>query len=150
MHYGAPAPALWYSIPENERERRCMLSSDACIIDEQHFFVVGNLEIKVIGIEELFSWDVWVSLSKENFRRSCELWETPERVNEPAYFGWLSTSLPAYPETVNLKTMVHARAVGQRPFVEVEPTDHPLALEQRNGITQQRLEEVAALVLHRK
>lgn len=148
MHYGAAAPALWFAIPEAERERRCVLSSDQCIIDDQHFFIVGNLELLVAGVEERFSWDVWVSLSDRNFARACELWEQPGRESEPPYFGWLSTSLPGYPNTLNLKTNVHTRAVGRRPWVELEPTDHPLAVEQREGITLARVREIAELVLH--
>jgi hypothetical protein len=126
------------------------LSSDQCIIDDQHFFIVGNLEIPIIGAEDRFSWDVWVSLSAQNFRRALEMWSNPKRVSEPAYFGWLSTSLPGYPDTLSIKTMVHTREVGRRPFVEVEPDGHPLALEQRNGISRERIEEIAALVLHGK
>jgi hypothetical protein len=38
-----------------------------------------------------------------------------------------------------LKTMVHQREVGVRPWVELEPTDHPLAIHQRDGIEPQRL-----------
>jgi hypothetical protein len=45
-------------------------------------------------------------------------------------------------------THVHTRAVGRRPFVELEPTDHLLAVEQREGITQERVREIAELVLH--
>lgn len=148
MHYGAPAPALWFTIPEAERERRCLLSSDQCIIDDQHFFIVGNLELPVAGVAEPFSWDVWVSLSDRNFARACELWEQPGRESEPPYFGWVSTSLPGYPETLNLKSEVHTRAVGRRPRVELEPTAHPLAVEQRQGITLERAQEIAELVLH--
>lgn len=148
MHYGAPAPALWFMIPEAERPQRCLLSSDQCIIDKQHFFVVGNLEIAVAGVEELFSWDVWVSLSDRNFARACQLWEQPGRESEPPYFGWLSTSLPGYPDTLSLKTNVHMREVGRRPRVELEPADHPLAVEQLQGITLARVQEIAELVLH--
>jgi hypothetical protein len=32
-----------------------------------------------------------------------------------------------------LKTNVHTRARGLRPTVELEPTDHPLAVEQREA-----------------
>ncbi|MBY0457703.1 MAG: DUF2199 domain-containing protein, partial [Gemmataceae bacterium] len=103
MHYGAPAPALWFDIPEAERDRRCQLSSDQCIIDGRHFFIVGNLELSVAGSAERFSWDVWVSLSDRNFARACALWEQAGRESEPPYFGWVSTSLPGYPETLNLK-----------------------------------------------
>jgi hypothetical protein len=55
MHYGAPAPDAWYSLPEAEREGRAHLSSDVCLIDEEHGFVVGNLEIPVAGCDEAFS-----------------------------------------------------------------------------------------------
>jgi hypothetical protein len=88
-------------------------------------------------------------LSKENFKRTVELWGTDGRESEPPYFGWLSTRLPLYPETLSLKTNVRTRPVGQRPFIELEPTDHPLAVEQRNGITMARVREIAAALLHR-
>jgi len=148
VHYGAAAPALWFSIPEGERKGRALLSPDLCLIDEQHGFIVGNLEIPIIGSEEQFSWDVWVSLSLPNFKRAYKLWKQPVRELEPPYFGWLSTLLPCYPETLHLKTMVHTRAVGRQPRIELEPTDHPLAVEQRQGITWERVQEIAERVLH--
>lgn len=148
MHFGAPAPALWYQIPEEERATRAELSSDLCLIDGEHGFIVGNLEILVRETGEIFSWDVWVSLSLANFKRAFELWEQPGRETEPPYFGWLSTSLPGYPETLHLKTLVHTCEVGRRPRIELEPTDHPLAVEQREGITLERVREIAEAVLH--
>lgn len=148
MHYGAAAPLAWYGVPERQRRKRCLLSSDQCVIDDEHFFIVGNLEIPVEGVAELFSWDVWVSLSAANFARATQLWTTPGRESEPPYFGWLSTALPGYPDTIHLKTHVHTREVGRRPRVELEPTDHPLAVEQREGITLARVREIAELVLH--
>jgi hypothetical protein len=56
--------------------------------------------------------------------------------------------LPGYPDTLHLKTMVHTREPGRRPFIELDPTDHPLAVEQREGITWERVQEIAELVLH--
>ena len=102
----------------------------------------------VIGSEERFSWDVWVSLSDRNFARARKLWRRRGRESEPPYLGWLSSSVPGYPETLSLKTMVHTRAVGTRPRIELEPTDHPLAVEQREGITWERVREIAEIVLH--
>jgi hypothetical protein len=97
----------------------------------------------------VFSWGVWVSLSRENFSRTADLWDTPGREAEKPSFGWLTTDLPVYPTaTLNLKTHLHTRPVGERPFVELEPTDHPLAVEQRTGITLDRVREIAASVLH--
>lgn len=148
LRYGFHAPASWYVVPEGERSQRCLLSSDQCIIDDEFFFVVGNLELPIVGSGERFSWDVWVSLSDRNFARVCELWERPGRESEPPYFGWLNSSVPGYPETLSLKTMVHTRTVGVRPRIELEPTDHPLAVEQHKGITLERAQQIAEIVLH--
>jgi hypothetical protein len=148
MAYGALAPAPWYALPEDERDKRAELNSDLCVIDDQYFFVLGRLEIPVLDSSELFAWLVWVSLSEKSFLRKMELWETRGREREPPQFGWLCTSLPCYPETLQLKTHVHTRPVGERPYIELEPTDHPLAIEQRQGIMMRRVQEIAEQVLH--
>ena len=44
--------------------------------------------------------------------------------------------------------MVYTRLVGERPYVELELTNHPLAIEQRKGITQERVQEFAEKILH--
>jgi hypothetical protein len=148
LAYGPRAPVLWFTLPESEREQRALLSSDLCLIDELHGFIAGNLEIPIIGSEQHFSWDAWVSLSLPNFKCAFQLWEQPGRESEPPYFGWLSSLLPGYPETLHLKTMVHTREVGRRPRIGLEPTDHPFAVDQRQGITWERVQEIAEVVLH--
>lgn len=82
LHYGA-APFLYYTIPEAERAERTLLSFDQCVIDEEHFFIVGNIDIPIIRRAQLFSWDVWVSLSRANFARAHQLWTKPHRESEP-------------------------------------------------------------------
>jgi hypothetical protein len=134
LSYGAEAPYHWYGLRKPEREKRSLLTSDQCIIDDEYYFILGRLEIPILNSNEIFCWLVWVSLSEANFKRAAKLWCNKGREKEPPYFGWLSTSLSGYPETIGLKTNVHTRPVGDRPFVELEPTDHPLAIEQREGI----------------
>lgn len=147
MSYSTFAPDVWD--PSFESDPNSMLSSDQCVIKGQHFFIRGLIEIPVIGSEDVFSWGVWVSLSKENFAGALGVWNTEGREAEKPYFGWLSTELALYSEsTTNLKTNAHTRQVGKRPFIELEPTDHPLAVEQRSGITQGRIREIAIAVLH--
>ena len=147
MSYGADAPAYWQD--EFAEDESSLLESDVCIIEGEHYFVRGTLEIPVIGENEAFSWGVWVSLSPANFQRTLDLMGTDGRESEPPYFGWLSTELPIYgTSTVSLKTNVHTRAVGLRPTVELEPTSHPLAVEQREGITRDRVRRIAEQILH--
>ena len=142
------APASWSSLSLEEQEAMGQLSSDQCIINEEDYFVHGLVEIPILGSDEVFAWGVWVSLSKANFDRACDLWEDENRISEPPYFGWLCNSVPGYPDSLHLKTRVHTRALGQRPFVELEPTDHPLAVEQRDGITWDRVREIAEMMYH--
>lgn len=146
--YGPDAPALWERLPENERATRAEINDDLCVIDAQYFFIRGRLEIPIINGDGMFCWLVWVSLSEKNFERTIEMWEQKGRENEPPYFGWLQSSLPFYPETLSLKTNVHTRPVGQRPYIELEPTDHPLAIEQRQGIAWDRIQYFAEQILH--
>lgn len=145
--YGAPAPVYWRE--EFGHDERSVLEDDICVIQAEHYFVRARLVIPVVDADDDFEWGVWASLSRDSFKRMLDLWTTPGRESEPEYFGWLSTELPAYPvSTVNLKTHVHTDRVGTRPHIVLEPTDHPLAVEQRTGITVERVQQIAGLVLH--
>lgn len=140
--YGNPAPVYYYDAAPEEREDRFEIDDDLCIMDNEHFFIRGCIEIPIIGTDEHLIWGIWVSLSEANFNNIKEHWDKQELL-EPM-FGWLSTDLPCYPDTVNLKTMVHPRPDGIRPFIELEPTDHPLSVELRDGVTIERVQEIAA------
>lgn len=91
---------------------------------------------------------VWVSLSKNAFDEFLACFHATKCSHIGPFFGWLS-ELPLYPSMENLKTRVHLRDDGIRPYVELEPTDHPLAVEQRNGISVDRVAEIYACYEHR-
>jgi hypothetical protein len=138
-------------LPETKRKARAVLTSDFCTINGEHHFVRACLDIPILGQQDRFTWGVWVSISEASIRRAAELYDVDPAADEPPRFGWLSTSLPLYSvPTLNLKTMVRFRAQPLRPRVELEPTDHPLSVEQRNGITLERVQEIAAMLLHRQ
>ncbi|KQS65934.1 hypothetical protein ASG41_14685 [Modestobacter sp. Leaf380] len=138
LAFHPPAPAAWS--PDMDGADDCDLASDACVIHGEHFFVRGLIRVPIVGHNEHFEWGVWASLSEDNFWQTMDAWESEGREATPPMFGWLSTELPTYAEsTLNLRTLVHTQPVGVRPHVEVEPTDHPLAAEQRNGLTWDEL-----------
>ncbi|WP_227940227.1 DUF2199 domain-containing protein [Alkalihalobacillus deserti] len=143
LNYGSPAPIYYEEATRKERKKRFELNDDLCVMDGEHFFIRGCIEIPVIGSNEPFVWGVWVSLSEENFELTLEHWDDPNREKLKPMFGWLSTQLPLYPETLNLKTYVHNRSIELRPYIELEPTDHPLSKEQSQGITIERVKEIA-------
>ena len=150
MSFHIESPDPWHAASPEERASG-ELSSDSCVLTingETAFYLRGLILIPVLDAPDAFAWGVWSSISERNFVRAGDLWEAEGRESEPPYFGWLATSLPLYPQTRGLKLNVHTTPVGHRPLIVVEPTDHPLAVEQRDGITMDRVREIAEFHLH--
>jgi len=141
IHEGFPAlvfdaPCPYYSVPNLERERRCRKSDDLCSVDDFRF-VRCVLEYPIVDSNEIMSWGVWGSLSKENFELYVQHSAAQSRDHIGPFFSWFSNSLPAseYPETMSLKCEIIIRNNHLRPCLHLEPTDHPLSVEQRGGIS---------------
>ena len=153
--YSMDAPAYDMGIPPEQWDERVELTDEVCMVDGQHFFLRGIIRLPVRASEASgksvpghFDWIVWASLSADSMRRVARLWDTPGREKEPPCFGWLCSTIPCYPSTLHLKTMVHIQPVGLRPLIELESTDHPLAIEQREGISIERVAQIAERALH--
>ena len=141
IHRGVPnlgsnAPNYYFSIPNEAIEDRVFLTSDTCVIDDNHFFVRGCLELPIIGYTEIFSFGAWVSLGKDNFKKFENLYNVEKRDHNAPMFGWFSSWIwPFYEDTEHIKSRIHFRNNGTRPYIELESTEHPLSLAQNNGIT---------------
>jgi hypothetical protein len=98
--------------------------------------------------EVYFGIGAWTSLSERNFTWYAENWEADRDAQGGAWFGWLSNSVPVYPETLNLKADVLLRGAKLRPIIVIQPSHHPLAVDQQEGIPLARARELSALWLH--
>jgi hypothetical protein len=138
------APAFWE--PEMAGLPGHLLTSDSCVIPEVGFFVRAVLRIPVLDSDQDFEWGVWISQSEANFRRIEAADRHRWRRRPPPTFGWLSSDLPGYGEScLEVTTMLHDQGRVFRPLVSVEPGPHPLSVEQREGITIERVLELAHL-----
>ena len=146
--WGYDAPTYYHDIPEAEREARCRLSDDLCSVDGEYYFVRGVLQVPVVGTGIPFGWGIWSSLGKASFERYVKLFEAPNVTGEGPYFGWFSNRLPFYPDTLNLKLEVRLQNGGLRPLFGLEPSDHPLAIDQRDGMSWQRAVSFAEQLMH--
>jgi len=45
LSFAPYAPDPWFAVPEPEREKRAILGSDQCVIDDKQFYILGCLEI---------------------------------------------------------------------------------------------------------
>ena len=154
VHEGSPsfgfrAPAPYLEQP-NAVQDAGLLTSDLCEYEGEHgrhFFVRGCLEVPIHGISDPFLWGVWTSLSERNYRRYVETYDNPDATDH--FFGWLCNYLPYYPTTYPLKTHVHPRPAGNRPYIVPERSDHPLSMDFHGGITVARAQEIAEAIIHR-
>jgi len=112
------------------------------------FFVRGLIEIPILTSSDIFAYGVWASVARDSFEQVLEAWEVPTTLAEPGFFGWLSSSLPGYPETLNLALDVVMRGRGIRPAFVLRDADHDLVREQREGILLDRVQEIAELHMH--
>jgi hypothetical protein len=153
-HEGIPldwaydAPAYW----DGEKTEDDLLTEDLCTLRDDepklNFFIRGVLEIPIEGTDERLGYGVWSTLSKDSFERVVHLWDDPARTEEPPYFGWLSNSLPGYPETLSLPLDVVVQELEKRPLFVLHEGDHPLIEEQQRGISMARVQEIAELNMH--
>jgi hypothetical protein len=92
---------------------------------------------------------VWAAISAADFERSVELWDQAGREGEPAYLRTLANEIPLFPGSLGLPLQVNTMSVGERPWLQLLPGDHPLIVEQLDGITQARVQEIAEEMAHR-
>jgi len=148
LSFSVKAPLAVTAIPVEDLERRVVITPDQCVIDGRDFYLRGRIVVPIIGLDEPFIWGVWAEVSPKNFLRTNDLWTVKGRETEPAFPGWLNTELFLFGNTINLEVSVQTQIVGRRPHFTVIDQNHPLAVEQRNGITVERVEEIAEMVLH--
>ena len=149
LEWGFAAPDHWDAERAGPDD---FLNSDLCLVarpDGRHDrFVRGMIEIPITDgegdAEDSFGIGAWVSLSERDFNRYVEQPEADGGDQAEPWFGWLSNNIPVYPETLNLKTNVYLRGERWRPSLRVQPTEHPLAHDQRDGITVERARDLSA------
>lgn len=125
------------------------LSDDLCVVDGQHFFVRGVLRLPIIGAPgESFGYGCWSSLSKHNFGVYSDSFDGDRQGSLGPWQGWFSNRLKGYPDTLKLKCRVVPQDGRKRPHITLEATSHPLAIEERQGITFERLLEIYAVNGH--
>ena len=106
------------------------------------------IPIPLIDAPRTFHCGVWPAISPADFRRVIDTWDDVARANEPPFPGWLATDPAVYPESLGIELSVQLRGGNDRPTFEVTESEHPLAAEQRNGVTLRRVQEIAETLLH--
>ena len=151
ISYGCHEPDSYLSLSSEDRSSRAVLAPSQCIVDNQKYFIRGLVEIPILGLNEPFLWGVWASVWKEDFEEMDKHWHVQgrEKLIGP-YKGRLNNSLSEYPDTLNLKCTIQVSVVGERPLFYIDEPDHPLAVEQKQGISLERVQQIASKLCTKK
>jgi len=157
VHEGIPhvvckAPCYYDGASPEDREKNFKLTSDTCVMkegDDTHYFVRAAMLMPIRGTDVQFGWGIWVSLSEKNFNRYLALRTDEEIAAEPAYFGWFANNIGEdYPDATRLKCRVDLQPGNKRPLVTLEPTEHPLSREQREGMSVEQVAKILSSLEH--
>lgn len=148
--FGSDYPDYYFSVPLEEREERVELAESLCVIDEKHFFHRGSLIIPINDYEEDLIFNVWTSISEDNFGLRMDLWGDPNRVNQEPYFGWLQNYIPTYGDTLNKKTIAIENEVGLIPRIQMIEENHELTIDQEKGIDLNKAKMIVNQILRKE
>jgi len=147
-------PALAYSSPvfyddlSPEQKRKCELSKDFCIMnfaEETDLFIRCTLTQKVNDHCEDLEYGIWVSLSETSFNDYSDNFDNED--HEAGYFGWLSSTLIGYEDTLSIPTNVNTRTGGFRPeVIPHEDYDHPFVRDYYNGTKEEAERRISEMI----
>ncbi len=135
------APDYWFQLSDEQRLRG-KLTADDCVTPDGHFFIRCTLRIPIADRDGLsLDFGVWSTLSEANYLRYAGAFLDTDQSKLGTMFGWFSNELAGdFGGALNLKCEILPQDDRQRPLVQLEPTDHPLAVAQRAGIRFSQLE----------
>jgi hypothetical protein len=145
--FGTDYPNYYYEIPESQRKKRIQLQKSLCIIDEEHYFHRGRLIIPIVDYDKDLIFNVWTTISKDNFEKRNKYWENPNRIDNEPYFGWLQTIIPMYESTLNIKTIAIEQEVGLIPIIRSIEDNHQLTIDQNSGINYQKAKDISDQIM---
>lgn len=148
VHEGFPslgfdAPYYYHNLSETEKEEIAELSSDFCVIHhsgQTDRFIRVVLNQKIIDFPETLQYGVWVSLSEKSFNDYKEHYNSTDHLI--TYFGYLSSQLPDYENTLSIRTNVQTAADNDRPeiFPHDDQMDNAFVRDYFEGITREEAE----------
>ncbi|HEY4081748.1 MAG TPA: DUF2199 domain-containing protein [Burkholderiaceae bacterium] len=156
IHEGSPsfgfrAPDHYVGLSDVQ-QAASKLSDDLCVIERDGVtdrFVRAVLEVPIHGVSDPFLWGVWVSLSEKSFKRYVDTFDDP--VAGEGFFGWVCNDISQYPYHRSRAADVVVQGGHGRPKVVLhqgDAEDDPLVLDQAQGISIARAQELAESAMH--
>ncbi|MBD8874523.1 DUF2199 domain-containing protein [Rhodanobacter sp. DHB23] len=146
-HEGLPTDYAWklpdevWAIPEPDRAQQARWDADCCQLGER-CFIRCVLRIPFQSRTGSYGWGIWVEVSERDFYRYVELYSEDAR-SEPPIDGIVANGIPCHDGSLGLAVSVQFGTAQHRPTVIASPDGgHSLAIEQKQGMSNERYHEV--------
>ncbi|HEX7288054.1 MAG TPA: DUF2199 domain-containing protein [Candidatus Angelobacter sp.] len=151
LSFASDCPGPYAALSNDDKKASAQFGSDQCVIDDNQYYIRGLIELPIIGLDEVFLWGAWARIWQKDYEELSLCWDTPGREKRIGPFkARLANNVLGYsPDTLNLKCTVHIQAVDVRPHFVMDEPDHPLAIDQRRGISLLHVRRIASLVRHK-
>lgn len=140
-------PFYYFTVPAEDRDRRCETSTEHCIVDDADRFIRGVLRIPITGMG-YYGIGAWMSVSQRNLNAYLAF-QRSECITAPWITGYLSNELIGFPSCLELVVGTQPIAPHQRPLLIIAPGNHPLGKLQSWGIGLSDLVLALDPILHR-
>ncbi|MEM9301902.1 MAG: DUF2199 domain-containing protein [Pseudomonadota bacterium] len=124
-----------------DRYKRVRHNRDFCTLDDQRYFIRCLLEVPLQYNDDTFGWGLWVEVSQADHDLHVGKWDGGAD-KTPPFAGRIANNIKGYVtligEPVEVKLYDEHRPLLTFP----ESSQHPLAVEQREGISLKRHHEL--------
>lgn len=135
-----------HKLGKEERARRTWLADDFAVLDDERFFVRGLLEVPIPELDSRFAYGTWCEVEMPDFQELVRDWHDEDQFAPVDCV--VANELEPYHGTIGLRATLHATSPDKLPTVDLADAPHELVHAQREGITVDRSDELAAAVLH--
>ncbi len=137
-----PAPDAWLRLSDEPRHGG-FCDDDLCKTPGGDGFVFAILEVPLIGgPQPVVEFGVWAALGEDDFRRYYETYNDRDQSKLGPLSGALANEIEGFAGAFGLKATVLPQDRGERPLRRLEPSDHPLAVAQREGMPMGKVLEI--------
>ena len=129
-------------VPSFQRPERVWINGELCVVDDKKFYLYGSIEIDIHDHADSFMWGAWAEVDENFFFQYQSAFSDVKRTKIDPQNARLGTDIPFYPVTLDLPISVHIQPIGVRPLFLLAKGEHPLVMDQQQGVSVARIEAI--------
>ena len=137
-----PAPDPWLALAEPARAGG-FCDADLCRTPDGRGFVFAVLETPLVGgPQPSVEFGLWAALGEDDFRRYYETYNDLDQSKLGPLAASLANGIDGFAGSFGLKATLLPQDQGGRPLLKLQPSDHPLAVAQREGMPMAKVLDI--------